>query len=137
MSHKKFRELEHTADAGIEGTGKSINRVFENTALGMLELSGARPAYCREEKEIKITSPDIESLLVDFLNEIIFMINFQSWAPREIKCDISEKKLKAKLKGASLSSKEMPAAEIKAATYHNLKISKKGRNYKAEVFFDL
>ncbi len=130
-----FRELSHTADAGIEASGKTLEEAFSNTALGMLKIAGAAGAKPDEEKTFSVSASDKSSLLVDFLNEILFMVNASGWIPASVQCIISQNNLKAVLKGSK--SPSGPVAEVKAATYHRLEVEKEGGKWKTKVFFDL
>ncbi len=130
-----FRELSHTADAGIEAFGKTIEEAFSNTALGMLKIAGVAGTVPDKEKTFSVSAPDRSALLIDFLNEILFIINASGWNPASVKCIISGNSLKAVLKGSEDQS--VPDREIKAATYHGLEVSEENGKWKTTVFFDL
>jgi SHS2 domain-containing protein len=70
----KFEVVEHTADIGIKVYGKNLQQLYENAAYGMfsllLDLEKVRP-----DKKLKISveGGDPESLLVNWLNELIYL----------------------------------------------------------------
>jgi SHS2 domain-containing protein len=108
-------------------------------------ISGLRPEILNSETEarnIEIKSPDIESLLVDFLSEILYLTQVN----KEIYIDIKFKKLigpsmnsgQAELEGELVGQKVKRFGEdIKAVTYHDLEIQKKGGDWQAIVLFDI
>ncbi len=135
--HRPFRELSHTADAGIEARGKDLEEAFQNTARGMIYLSGAKCGDSRQTKKINISAPDIESRLIDFLNEILYLLNEKKWVAKRIMCRHSGNSMWAELMGAPVLSENPGLREIKAATYHNLSLEHKKDNWEIRVFFDL
>ncbi|MFC2061078.1 archease [Elusimicrobiota bacterium] len=133
-----FEEIEHTADIGLRLKGKDIEELFENGLKGLLsivtdnaELSGYRI------RGIKISAPDMESLLIDFLNEILFMINTDAWMPCSGRIQIDGNDLKAAIKGQKIDPEKAIKKEVKAATYHNIKIKETSNQLETEIFFDL
>jgi len=76
MKNKKFVFLEHTADIKFRAFGKTLNEVFENSALATLSViySGKKKIKQAEIKKVKIKGNDLKSLLYNFLDEIIFYL---------------------------------------------------------------
>jgi len=128
--------LEHRADLRIMAFGKTKEELFNNIMNGMFK--GAR--YETEEREIKrkieISSFDLSSLLVDFLNKILYLtetkkevyqkINFKKFSDNEIKGILIGKKLKR------------IGVQIKAVTYCDLEIGQKeNKTWEAKILFDI
>ncbi|PIU46821.1 hypothetical protein COS93_01570, partial [bacterium (Candidatus Gribaldobacteria) CG07_land_8_20_14_0_80_33_18] len=76
---KKYEILEHKADLKIRAFGKTKQELFLNMLLGM--TSGLRPKVknpCLRRREkpkikiIRIKSLNLETLLVDFLSEVLY-----------------------------------------------------------------
>jgi len=89
-----------------------------------------------KEKTFELKAPDRESLLVDFLNEILYKINSENWFPSGGNCVIENSSLKASLRGEVKSSSSVKN-EVKAATYHKLKLEKDEEGFRTEIYFDL
>jgi len=69
----KFKALEHPSDVGIIAYGKSQKEIFENAAYGMFSLmADLARAEEKETFKVKVAGDDPESLLVNWLNELIF-----------------------------------------------------------------
>lgn len=69
-----FEEIEHTADRAFRVTGRDLADLLENAARAMQALEGLQPT---EEpsatRDIEVEGVDRESLLVNWLNEILFL----------------------------------------------------------------
>lgn len=141
---KKIEIINHTADIGIKVKGNSLKEVFENLALGMFEIITDTKKIKEKEREIiKIKSSDIESLAHDWLSELLYIFNTKHKIFKKFKInDISKVNNSFKLEGEAIGEMFNPEVhtikrEIKAVTYHNLKV-KRGRSYfSAEVIFDI
>jgi len=131
----KFRILPHTADLKIQSFGKDKKELFENAMVGMFE--GAR--YEGKEKEtkrkIKISSHNFPSLLVDFLSEVLYLVEIKKEVYQQIEFDkLTEKELKGILIGKKL--KRM-GVHIKGVTYHDLDVRQEKGTWQATILFDI
>ena len=135
---KRYKILEHKADLKIKVKGSSEEELFLNALLAMEE--GLRPETetTKEEikREIKIKSIDLPALLVDFLNEALYLIQVHKEIYNEIKfVKFSDNELKAELSGQKV---ERFGEDIKAVTYHGLDIhQRKDGIWEATVLFDI
>ncbi len=93
---KQYEYLEHTADIKFLAYGKTLEEVFENAALAMFNVMIDTGKVSGETaKEIFLKSPDLESLLVDWLSELLYLfevdeIVFRKFQVQEIKEGESE-----------------------------------------------
>jgi len=135
---KEFEILEHTADVGIIAYGSNIKEAFASAAKGMSSLI-AEPDDVREveHRDIDIKAADRESLLVAWLNELIYLFDVENMLFKRFDITrLSETHLKAKAYGEKAdSSRHAIKTGIKAATYHMLKIEKDGSSVR--VLFDI
>lgn len=134
---KKYEILEHKADLKIRALGKTKGEVFLNMTLAMEE--SMKPEIQKEEKtkrEIKIESLDLPALLVDFLSEVLYLIQVNKEIYNEIRFrKFSDSEIEAELIGQKV---EMFGEDIKAVTHHNLDIhQKEDGNWEAIVLFDI
>jgi len=136
-----FAILDHTADLRIKVSATSIIDLFKEAAEGMYQ------AVCGQEfrslpkkdqtKDIKVEGEDYESLLVNFLNDLLYLSDVENKGFEVCDLRIQKKRkmeLKARLFSYPLTALEV---EIKGATHHNLKIKKRGKLYEAVVVFDI
>ncbi|MBU4332623.1 archease [Patescibacteria group bacterium] len=133
---KKFEVLEHPADLKIRAWGKDLKEVFTNMALGMMQsIKSNAQGAARTEHEVKISSINRESLLIDFLSELLYLveINREVYSKIEI-TQLSEKYLQAKLYGVKARGFDL---EIKAVTYGGEEVRRGGGGWEAVVIFDI
>ena len=134
-----FEIIEHTADVGIRAFGRDIQEVFTNAARGMFSLITELDDVVEAEyRDIEITAPDAESLLVEWLNELIYLFDTENILFKRFDiAEIDKTKLRVRSYGERVdSSKHRLKTGIKAATYHMLKIEQ-DLGCKAEVLFDI
>ncbi len=130
-NNKGFEYLEHTADAKFRAYGNNLGQAFENAALAMLNVmvdtTSVKNTYY---VEIELRSADIESLLFDWLSEIIFVFEvdemvFCSVRVHEMKIDDESSSLSATLFGETIDlSTHVFDTEVKAATYNDMRIDR-------------
>ncbi|MBI4056854.1 MAG: archease [Elusimicrobia bacterium] len=132
-----FKVLPHTAEIGLEIWGKDMEEFFQNAGLGLLEIYGNISVPPRERKAALLRSGDPEALLVSWLNEIVYLVSAQRWIPSQITVvAATPQTLKAELSGGKIPPGRL-AREVKAATYHGLKIEREGNRLKARIIFDV
>ncbi len=136
---KDFEIINHTADVGIIAYGTDISQAFANAARAMFslitELDDVEEVLYRD---IELTAPDEESLLVGWLNELIYLFDAENIIFKRfdiIKLDNT--RLKARSYGDKVdTSKHKLKTGVKAATYHMLKVDK-ANGSKVQVLFDI
>jgi SHS2 domain-containing protein len=91
-----------------------------------------------EYRDIELTAPDQESLLVEWLNELIYLFDSENIIFRKFDiARLDNRQLKARAYGEKVdSARHKLKIGIKAATYHMLKIDKND-GYKVQVLFDV
>lgn len=135
-----FKILEHTADIGIIAYGKDIREVFINAAKGLFSLIiDPAEVSARKTWEIAVTAPDREALLVNWLNELIYLLDAQGTLFKDFEIiNMTETELKVKASGEKINTKKHHLKrEVKAATYHQLKIEQTADGWRAQVIFDI
>jgi SHS2 domain-containing protein len=133
---KQYEILEHPADLKIRAFGKTKEELFFNTLKGMTESLKPEMGEMIAKRTIKISSPDLGALLIDFLSEVLYLIQTN----KEIYTNINFKKLTdIDLEGELIGRKTKRFGEdIKAATYHDLDIhQKENGTWEATVLFDI
>jgi SHS2 domain-containing protein len=135
---KKFEILEHRADLKIRVFGRTKEELFENAMVGMFEAAKYETTKQLTTKRLttKIKSFDLPSLLVDFLNEVLYLVETKKLVFEKIEFKkFTENEIEANLFGKPL--KRM-GVHIKGVTYHGLEISqRKDKNWQATVLFDI
>lgn len=134
----KFKVLEHTADLKIQGFGKDLPELFTNMALGVAsqQIKDAESQKTDGQyQKIIVQSDDLQSLFIDWLNEILYQGETNQKVYLDFKIlNFSETKIEAEIAGLPVGEKSI---EIKAATYHGLEIKKDDERWVATVIFDI
>ena len=137
MPNKGFSYVEHTADIGIKFWGNTYEELFKNAMVAMLDYIAEKNHNATSKRKIHLIAFGAESLLVSFLNEILFLVNTKLWLPHTVELEIKQDDLWAEFSGGPITSPDTVKVEVKAATYHNLKIEKKDGKFETIVYFDL
>ncbi len=136
--NKRYEILEHPADLKIRVFGETKESLFLNATIGMAEnmKSEIKEPEEKIKREIKIKSPDLPALLVDFLNEVLYLSHTNKEIYGNIKFKkFSETQLEAELFGQKV---ERFNEDIKAATYHQLDIhQEEGGIWETTILFDI
>ncbi|MDP3041520.1 MAG: archease [Candidatus Omnitrophota bacterium] len=137
---KNYQVLEHTADIGIRVKSLSLAGLFKNAGLALTELSAEKQKNQYPEKHkivIMQKADNVEELFVNWLNELLSVSAAEALIFADIKINqINEQFVDAIAIGTD-SRNYKTNVEIKAATYHQLKVQKTGFYWQAEVIFDV
>lgn len=140
MGARPFEVLEHPADIGFRAFGRDLPDLFASAALAMLSIAGdPAAAEPRQEYPLAVESGDRESLLVDWLNEVLYWFDGKRIAFREVHVGaLTDSRIEATGFGESRDPERHRARLIvKAVTYHQLKIEQRDGGWIAEVYLDI
>ena len=130
-----FREIEHTADWEIHVWAPDFPALLEQAARAMGALSEISLAKApRVHRSFVLQFFDQESLLVDFLSELLFYGEDQGIAFDKYDINFNEDSLFAWVEGAAIVNQ---AKEIKAVTYHCLSVRSTARGLEVNLVFDV
>jgi SHS2 domain-containing protein len=142
-----FELLEHTADIGIRATGASLEEVFEQATVGLAELLGAWRPGPGEPAPVAVDAGDPGGLLVDWLNEVIWLREVRDAAVAGVRVDQVDQvvdqavdQAAGRAIGALLLAPGVTPADgtiVKAATYHRLRVERWAGGWLAEVYLDV
>ncbi len=135
-----YQLIEHTADIGIRVKSFSLSGLFKKAGLAISSLSLERKKLQYPEKhkiEIKQKAVNVEELFINWLNELLSVSAAESLVFEDILIrQINESYVDAIAIGSDIRNYKLNT-EIKAATYHQLKVKKSGLIWQAEVIFDV
>jgi SHS2 domain-containing protein len=137
---KAFEIIDHTADTGIIAYGADVKELFSNAALALFSLiTDIESIEERLQHTLEIHSEDRDSLLVEWLNELIYLFDAEHFLFDRFEIDsLSPNQLRGTCYGESLDPlKHKIKMVVKAATYHMLKVDEDSNGYKAQVIFDI
>jgi SHS2 domain-containing protein len=139
---KRFEYLDiTTADVCFLAYGKDLNELFENSASAMFEVMvNTKQIKPEIKRTVEVKAEDRKSLLFDWLNELLVFYGSENLVFSEFKVKLNEKenKLMAYCYGEKINPKKHDLrTEVKAATYHQMKIEKVNGKWKAQVIVDI
>ena len=130
-----YKEIQHTADWALQVWAPDLTGLMQQAALGMIALMGARLSHDRRlERTIMVSADDNESLLVAFLNSILYEMELDSVGFDRFELKLDGLKLHARLAGAPLLELQK---SIKAVTFHNLEIRPVEAGLETTIVFDV
>lgn len=136
----RYEPVDHPADAGIRAFGRNLAELFENAAYGLFDtITDPAAVMAVETRTIVLESAELEDLMVLWLGELnyIFQTEQMLFAGFEIGT-VSAQGLTAEIKGEKLDhGRHGIRAEVKAVTYHDLRILQGSDGWEAKVIFDL
>ncbi len=148
----RTEELAHTSEIGLRAHAATLGDLFGCLARAMIDLTGAQPDDEAAEDaesltlEVDVSAVDVESLLVDWLNEVLYLHEVTGVVPERVTVHaVTPPTLQAREIRATVAGRRgrgLPDLQIKAVTYHQLSVVRQNTaeqdgEWKAEVFFDI
>ena len=124
-----WEHFSHDADMGVRGYGRSAAEAFEQAALALTAVV-VDPAVveARTTVAIQCEAPDLELLLLDWLNALVFEMATRHMLFRTYEVEIEGRHLKAQVHGEAVDpARHEPAVEVKGATLTMLTVRERGR----------
>lgn len=140
MKPMSYRIMEHTADTGFEVTAETRKKLFEAAALAFFDLmwSADRTEATRTET-IDVTGGDIKELMVNFLEEFLYLYDAKGLLCTGLEVEsVTGSRVSARaLLQRFDAERDRELLGVKAVTYHQLEVGRKGRWWRARVFLDI
>ena len=137
---RAFEIIDHTADVGIVAYGADVEELFSNAALALFSLiTEPESIEGKLHFDLKVNSEDRDSLLVEWLNELIYLFDVEHILFNRFDIEsLTRNQLKATCYGEDFDPmRHKIKIEVKAATYHMLKLNKDGDEYKVQIILDI
>jgi SHS2 domain-containing protein len=118
----KYKLLEHTADAMVEVHGKDLGERFGNAAYALFDqITDITKVEPKGEVEIVLAAESRDQLLVDFLQELLFLHDAEDLVFCEFDVTTDGKNLDARVRGEKFDETKHPKRSVvKGVTYHRL-----------------
>ena len=137
---KRYEVLDHTADIGIVVHGEDLKALFENAGEAFFHLiTDLRKVKRRVERRIDIRGENLDRLMVDWLSELLYLHDVENLLFRGFKVEfVGEDGLRAIAEGEPFQEGvHVIKTEVKAVTYHQIRVEKRNGGWRARVIFDL
>jgi SHS2 domain-containing protein len=148
LDSDRYRYLEHSTDAIVQAHGSSLDELFENSAMGLVNIMfDIDKVENRQSETIVASDENLENLLFDWLEKVLLKIFIEQIVLSRFSIRVFEKHtnleekryfLEAQVGGEKVNyDKHNYKIEIKAITYHELKIQRTDTGYVATFLVDL
>lgn len=136
---KRWEHFAHEADIGVRGIGASCSEAFEQAALALTAIvtdpTGVKPA---EKVELCCAAPDVELLLADWLNAVIYEMATRHMLFSRYEVRFADGHLDGAAWGEPVEVlRHQPAVEPKGATYTGLSVRSEDGVWVAQCVVDV
>jgi len=135
-----YETFEHTADLGLRIKAADLPTLFSEAGRGLTSIIVANVDQVRPVRAVNIVLPSapLDELFFDWLTEILYVFESEHLLLTEFEVSIENTGLKAVARGEPVDeSRHWLEHEIKAVTYHGLKVEQTADGYLAEVIVDI
>ena len=133
-----FEEISHTADVKIRARAPTLDALFTEAFLALMQVVYGTDRKLGIRKEIRIESDTIESLVCDFLSEVLFIAEVEGLVFSRAEITIEGMHLTAVLSGESFDPvRHSSGTEVKGISYSGLIIQKNANGYMLDILFDV
>lgn len=130
----------HTADVGIRAEGRTLAELFAQMARGVVELIAENsPLMPQEERAVSLTAADAPSLLIAWLNEVLFWFSADRFLPVAYDgLQVTGTTVRGRVRGERFDpARHVQGREVKAVTRHALKVEARDGAWHGEVIVDI
>lgn len=138
-----YETFEHTADLGLRVSAESYVALLQEAALGLLSMVVADPSSVQLQTTVEIELPGDaqnrpEYLLFDWLSELLYRFETDALLLREFDIRITPDGLTATCRGeVADADRHQLEHEVKAITYHDLRVWQEAGEWHAELIVDI
>ena len=137
-----FEELPHTADIRIRARAPTLDALFSDVLDALMQVMYGPARFPAGdpviERSVDLSSPDMESLLADFLSEVLFLSEVDGLVFPKAVITITGLHLSAVLHGEPFNpQKHSGGTEVKGISYTGLAVQKDANGYMVDIVFDV
>ena len=135
-----YETFPHTADLGLRVRADSREALFEEAARGLFSMLvlNLDAVQSLQEIRIELADDDVEYQLFDWLTELLYRFDTEHLLFREFNVQFNDGNLRGICRGEPLgATRHEMDHEVKAITYHGLKVEQSEVGWAAEVIVDI
>ena len=139
IKNRKFKFLAHTADRKFQAFGKTPEKVFENSALALFNIIYDKKISENKKFKISVKGKDLESLMYNFLEEFLVLIDSKNFLPAKItnfKLNKKTLKINAEVVGDDAENYNI-SEHVKAITYNEMFVKKIKGKWTSQIVLDI
>jgi SHS2 domain-containing protein len=137
---KRYEFFDHTADIGIHIFGRNLPGLFENAGFALFDIvTDIKTVREREKRSFELQRDCLDELLEEWLGRLLYISSTELFLFRRFRVlRIDGQSLQAEAWGEPLQDAlHTIKAEVKAVTYHNLKVYEEQGLWHATVVLDI
>jgi SHS2 domain-containing protein len=129
-----YEWADHTAEVELRISADTPSAVFAEALTAFGELVSDEPGGEAVEHELWLVAADRASLLVQWLEELVYLADTEGFVPSDaVQLDVGGKELRARVRGRI----GMPRPLVKAVTYHDVEFRRQAGAWHAKVVLDV
>ena len=135
-----YEHFEHTADLGLRVRAADLNTLFAESAeaLTAAVVEDINTVEPREPLAVQVSGTDRAYLLFDWLRELLYRFDAERRLFRRFEVRVGDDGLEASAWGEPYDAERHPLShEVKAITYHGLRVEQVADGWLAEVIVDI
>jgi SHS2 domain-containing protein len=135
-----YEIFEHTADLGLRVRSATLEQLFIEAACGLFSIVVANPDQVNPllTKKLYVEGNEYDYLMFDWLNELLYTLETEKFLLADCELQIDEQGLTATCRGETFDSeRHISDHEVKAITYHGLKVEETADGWLAELIVDI
>lgn len=136
----KYKVFDHTADLGVEISGRSAEEFFVHAAFALFDLiTDLRNVKAAQVRKVVVEGADREDLLVSYLRELLYLFNGEGLLLSDYEImELDSQRLVGEVRGEPFDpGRHRINVEIKAVTYHQALIRETETGWIGRVVFDV
>ena len=135
-----FETFDHTADLGLRVKAPQLDELFVEAARGLMSIlvDNTDSIQAVQSEELQIEGSEREYLFFDWLNELLYRFEATQMVYSKFQLQFDDIGIHATIKGERLDRRRhILSREVKAITYHGLKVEESSSGWLAEVIVDI
>ena len=135
-----YETFDHTADLGLRIRAPDLDALFAEAGQALFsviveDLTSVEP---KQRLEFRLEGDERDFLLFDWLKELLYRFDSEHWLGSRFEVHVSQNGLEASAWGEPLDpARHRLLHEVKAITYHGLKVEQTRDGWLAEVIVDI
>ncbi len=135
-----YEVFDHTADIGLRIRAEDRSSLYVESARALFSLLVLNPGDVRpvEQRSYELAGEQDDYLLFDWLSELLYTFETEHLLLSQFRVELSPTGLRAACRGEPLDrARHQLDHEVKAITYHGLKVEPSGSGWMAEIIVDI
>jgi SHS2 domain-containing protein len=137
---RRYRFIDHTGDVGVMVYGRSLAELFQHAGESFSAvLTDPRTVVGRESRFIEVQGSGLESVLVAWLSELLFLFDTGGWLFSRFEVvEVHEGGVKARVWGERYDEERHPIKTVvKAVTFHQLSVRQEQGRWMTQIVYDI